>query len=224
MRLSKSLNIWYTKSKINDTCVIKEVKEVPKIVDYEAKKRMIMEKAVESFLQKGFHNTHLVDITSACGIGRTTIYQYFRNKDEILQYTIVHLFESLRDDFRGILADEADGPLQTIRKLIPAILEQYNSNRKLVVLVDLWLIMIREEHPSIELVNEHMAQIRHTFQELLEQGIKNGEIRDMPTPSMAFTLYVLVESFLIHLALHQGEDVHKHIGSVQLLLDSLQAN
>lgn len=196
---------------------------MPKIVDYQAKKKMIMEQAIESFLAKGFHNAHMVDITDACGIGRTTIYQYFRNKHEILQFTISHLFESLREDFRIIVAEEADSPLKTIKRLIPAIVEEYHRNRKLVVLVDLWLILIREKNPSIEYVEQHSQEVREVFCSLLEQGMEKGEIRPLNAASMAFTLFALTESFLLQVALHQEEEIRAHIASIELLLESLEA-
>jgi AcrR family transcriptional regulator len=206
-----------------DITVRIEVTRMPKIVDYEAKKKLIMEQAIESFLAKGFHNTHMVDITSACGIGRTTIYQYFRNKHEILEFTIAHLFEALREDFRLTLASEADSPLKTIKRLIPAIIEEYHRNRKLVILVDLWLIMIREENPSIELLERHNREIRGVFRDLLVKGMEKGEIRRLPAESMAFTLFALTESFLLQVALHQEEDIRAHISSLQMLLESLES-
>lgn len=199
------------------------VNTMPKIVNYEEKKHKIMEKAVESFLHKGFHNTHMIDITNACGMGRTTIYQYYKNKHEILDYTISHLFTSLRSDFRDILELESESPLNTIKKLIPAIVEEYHRNQKLVVLVDLWLVMIREKHPSIQLLEQHNQEIKEVFQELLEKGIEKGEILPISAKSMAFTLFALTESFLLQVALHKEEELLEYIDSIHLLLESLEA-
>ena len=196
---------------------------MPKIVDYEAKKRMIMEKAVDLFLIKGVQGTHLVDIAQACHIGRTTIYQYFRNKDQILEYTIQHLFKGLREDVRASVITDEDSAYEKIRKIIPAIVQQYLKNRKMVVLVDLWLILIRENNPLVKQVKIHMEVSRTVFQDLLEQGIRQGEIRQLDARSMAFTLYAMVESFLLHMALHQENDSSEHIDSLQILLDGLKA-
>jgi len=196
---------------------------MPKIVNYEAKKNEIMDKAVESFLEKGFHNTHMVDITNACGMGRTTIYQYFKNKHEILDYTISHLFTSLRSEFQGILEMKSESPLKAMKKLIPAIVEEYHRNHKLVILVDLWLVMIREKHPSIKLLEQHNREIKDVFRELLEEGMEKGEIRPLSAKSMAFTLFALTESFLLQVALHQEEELLAYIDSIHLLLESLEA-
>ncbi len=196
---------------------------MPKIVNYEAKKNEIMEKAVKSFLEKGFHNTHMIDITNACGMGRTTIYQYFKNKHEILDYTISHLFTSLRSEFGEILEMESESPLNAMKKLIPAIVEEYHRNHKLVILVDLWLVMIRENHPSIKLLEQHNREIKDVFQQLLEEGMEKGEIRPLAAKSMAFTLFSLTESFLLQVALHQEEELLGYIDSIDLLLESLEA-
>ena len=61
---------------------------MPKIVDYEEKKQEIIEKAKEVFAKRGYYNTNLSDISKSCGMGRTTIYQYFKNKDEIFYHTV----------------------------------------------------------------------------------------------------------------------------------------
>ena len=196
---------------------------MPKIVDYEAKKKMIMEKAVDLFLNKGVHGTHLVDIANSCNIGRTTIYQYFRNKDQILEYTIQHLFNGLREDLKASVIEDEDSALKKIRKIIPAIVQQYHKNRKMLVLVELWLILIRESNPMLKQVNIHMEESRGVFQDLLEQGIDQGEIRQLDSGSMAFTLYATVESFLLHMALHQEQKAGEHIDSLQILLDGLKA-
>lgn len=196
---------------------------MPKIVNYKAKKQMIMKKSVDSFLIKGIYGTHLVDIAKACGMGRTTIYQYFRNKEEIVEYTIQHLFEELRKDIRASVIDDEDNPYEKIRKLIPAIVQQYLKNRKLIVLVDLWLILIRENNPMVKQLNEHMEESRKVFRQLLEEGMKQGVIRKMNAESMAFTLYATVESFLLHMALHKEQKVSEHIESLDILLEGLKA-
>ncbi|SFH90431.1 DNA-binding transcriptional regulator, AcrR family [Tindallia magadiensis] len=196
---------------------------MPKIVNYEEKKQMIMKKSMESFLKKGVHGTHLVDIANACKMGRTTIYQYFRNKDQILEYTIQNLFQDLRVDIRETVLDDKDNPYEKIRKLIPAIVKLYLKNQKMIVLVDLWLILIRENNPMVRQLNEHMEETRNIFQGMLEEGIKEGVIRPMNAESMAFTLYATIESFLLHMAIHQEQEVSEHIESLDMLLEGLKA-
>ncbi len=50
----------------------------------EGKKDEIIQAAVQLFIEKGFDRVSLSDIASRLNLGRTTIYEYFNNKSEIL--------------------------------------------------------------------------------------------------------------------------------------------
>lgn len=196
---------------------------MPKIVNHEAKKQMIMNRSVESFLEKGIDGTRLIDIAKACEMGRTSIYQYFQNKEEIVGFTIQHLFKELREDIRGAVLEEQDDAYEKIRKLTSAIIQQYLKNKKLIVLVDLWLVLIRENSPLVKHLHDHMEESRKVFCQLLEEGIQQGVIRQMNPDSMAFTIYATIESLLLHMALHKERKVSDHIESLNILLDGLKA-
>lgn len=64
---------------------------MPKIVDVEEMKHQIMTEAVHVFIRRGYHSTTFAEIARRCGIGRTTIYQYFKNKEEIFIYAVKHI-------------------------------------------------------------------------------------------------------------------------------------
>ena len=67
---------------------------MPKIVDHEERKRDIMEMALSIFIEEGYSNTKLANIADKCNIARTTLYQYFGNKDEIFKYAIKSFTDS----------------------------------------------------------------------------------------------------------------------------------
>ena len=56
---------------------------MPKIVDKAAKKNEILLAAMRLFAEKGVVNSKMADIAIAAGIGKGTIYEYFRSKEEI---------------------------------------------------------------------------------------------------------------------------------------------
>lgn len=68
---------------------------MPKIVDVDEKMRMISENALEVFNRKGYYNTNMDDIAKACNIGRTTLYDYFKNKEAIFLYTMESFFDMI---------------------------------------------------------------------------------------------------------------------------------
>ena len=54
------------------------------IVDKEQKKRDIALGAKRLILENGVHNLTIAQLAKAAGIGKGTIYEYFKNKDEIV--------------------------------------------------------------------------------------------------------------------------------------------
>lgn len=48
-----------------------------------SKRSLILDAAFELFLSKSYHDTKIIDIAEAAGIGKGTVYEYFKSKDEI---------------------------------------------------------------------------------------------------------------------------------------------
>ena len=61
---------------------------MPKKIDHEARKEKILHTALRVFGREGYRDSNLSLIASECGISRPTIYQYFRDKEEIYYYAV----------------------------------------------------------------------------------------------------------------------------------------
>jgi AcrR family transcriptional regulator len=81
-----------TESSVN----INTDEQMPKIVDKKEKSRLIANVAVKEFRTRGYSRTRMADIAQAAGIGKGTIYEYFRNKTDILRHAFVEFFEGFR--------------------------------------------------------------------------------------------------------------------------------
>ena len=55
----------------------------------EKKRAEIMEAAFRLFLQKGYANTKIIEIANSAMIGKGTVDEYFKSKDQILLDIIV---------------------------------------------------------------------------------------------------------------------------------------
>lgn len=54
------------------------------------------------FRKNGFHNTKMEDIAQTAGVGKGTLYEYFKNKQEIFDETCVDCVKSLREHMEEI--------------------------------------------------------------------------------------------------------------------------
>src|SRR5512134_2994066 len=78
-------------------------KGIPLTEEEQAKRRHeIFHQVVNVFLKKGFQETSMREIAEAAGLGKSTLYDYFRNKDEILVYYFEDQLNDLTTEARQI--------------------------------------------------------------------------------------------------------------------------
>ena len=58
------------------------------IVEHDKRRHEILEKSIELFSREGYEDVTFQKIADACGITRTTLYIYFKNKREIFLWSI----------------------------------------------------------------------------------------------------------------------------------------
>lgn len=63
--------------------------------ELEEKRNEIAHKAADLIIERGFNETSVSQIAKAVGIGKSTLYDYFSNKDEIFLYLLDEPIEEL---------------------------------------------------------------------------------------------------------------------------------
>lgn len=86
----------------------------------------ILDSAREMFAQYGFRKTTLDDIASAAGKGKSSLYYYFKNKEEIFEELINREITSVKNDFISALEAE-DTPKEKLRKYILLRMELFQT-------------------------------------------------------------------------------------------------
>lgn len=66
------------------------------------KRQGILNSARALFKDKGFHNTKMVDIATAAGVGKGTLYEYFKNKQDIFDEACIEYVDLIIDNIKYI--------------------------------------------------------------------------------------------------------------------------
>ena len=66
-----------------------------------SKREKILEAALSVFTKEGFYNAKIEDIAQTAGVGKGTIYEYFKSKQELFQ-------EMVKSDITSFIADVGD--------------------------------------------------------------------------------------------------------------------
>jgi AcrR family transcriptional regulator len=197
---------------------------MPKIVDLDRRKAEIAHKALYAFAFEGYHKTSLGAIARMCRIGRTTIYEYFRNKDEIFSHALSYSFGLLQPDLRQVRKEPGLTSLQRITSIVRAILAAfYRDKRVLLVLLEHSLRILRENQEEAGRFRDRFREVQDLLQELLREGMQSGEIRRVDAAGMAQTISMLLEAAILQFSVNSNASLEAVAEGVESLLQGLKA-
>ena len=194
---------------------------MPKIVDYEEKKKEIIEKAKIVFAKRGYHNTSLSHISKKCGMGRTTIYQYFKNKDEIFYHTIGSTLEEMQTQVEVIVANEELSFTEKLKQVIHQLTEGQEDNNTFILLLETLLILNRKKNEVLEKLKDDIQRLKNTIEDLIKQAIEKKEIKPVDSNSFLETICTFIETFTIK-KVSNRDDLKVKVESLNLLIDGLK--
>jgi AcrR family transcriptional regulator len=133
-------------------------------------KEKIFKAALSLFLEKGFENTTVEEITEKADVGKGTFFNYFPRKESLLIYLGERRREAIQEAFRETILE--DLTIEAILKRIFEILAQENVKEKPLVK---WIVM--QSFKSRQSVKEEVREQQHYFRSLLEHLIDKGQRR-----------------------------------------------
>lgn len=196
---------------------------MPKIIDYAKRKNEIMDCTMEVLMKKGYHDTNLRDIADGLGIGRTTIYQYFKNKDEIIDTVINLVFKRLEKECEVIIEAPGLTRVDKLKAIIKVLATDCQKDKSVsAFLINLWVILKMENSIIRDKVEEHVATIMGMIRGILEDGMESREIRNVNPESMSLTIYGLIQSFIINYQIYRNASIIEQLKNIDIFIESLR--
>lgn len=142
--------------------------------EQDRRRHEIFHAALQVFLEKGFNETSMREIAAAAGMGKSTLYDYFQTKDDIL----VSMVEDEILDLTQEVQEIARRPIPAydrLRLIAQRNLEMVLANRE-------FYLKISFEVQRLGLESQQRIQtVRHAYQDLIrrliEEGIHEGDFR-----------------------------------------------
>lgn len=196
---------------------------MPKIVDYDARRREIAANAVKVFVREGYFAANLSHVAELCGFGRTTIYKYFRNKDEIFSFVLDEVFGRLEEAAGRLVADSALSAEERLLGLLDLVVKEAIEDKEAVVLfLDLLLRMERMESSFQADIFRRVVSMKQSFERVLADGVASGELRPLNPAAMASVLFSLVEAYILRHSLFNSLQYDEAILATRILLEGLR--
>jgi AcrR family transcriptional regulator len=140
------------------------------------RRKEILTASLQLFVQKGFTETSMREIARAAGVGKSTLYDYFSSKDEILIAYVVEEVQQLTAWAEEIIRLDISAA-DKFRRILHKHLEYMLANKLLFMKISIEAQRLGYE--SQQRIQTH----RHAYQDMLcrliEEGIRNGEFRQV---------------------------------------------
>ena len=177
----------------------------PKIVDKDRKKREILLAAMKVFAGKGVKNSRMLDIAKEAGIGKGTIYDYFRSRDEILVEAFYLIMGDLDKRLESLLSHSVS-PEAKVRSIVHTTYDSLSQfpDDFMEIFVDFWSEGIRQRDSHGNLVidlADIYANLRRLLSHVLAEGTEKGDFRQMDTNSVSSILIAMIDGLLLQLIL-----------------------
>ncbi len=193
------------------------------VVEHDKRKHEILEKSLELFTREGYDDVTFQKIADACGITRTTLYIYFKNKREIFTWSIKQMTGELESRLMEILGDKNLSAEECLRQLMYWVIDTCNGNRPLFNVLLIYLINLQKTGVSAEeRVNRRVIRIKHLLSMIIIEGQKRGEFKKLPVKTVNNMLYSLVESAIFEIAVLNKKDVSEVKASIDLVVEGLE--
>jgi AcrR family transcriptional regulator len=194
------------------------------VVEHEKRKREILENALDIFVEEGYEDATFQKIADRCGITRTTLYIYFKNKREIFLWSIKQLTETLEVVLIKIIMDKSLTDPEKLIAVLEVIVDKCVENRRLFSVLLLYLLQLQKQNqnPS-ERVRRRIIRLRHLLSKVIIDGINHGEFLDIDVKSANDMFYALIESVIFRLAILDEKNVEEGKSSIRLAVAGISA-
>ncbi len=160
----------------------------------EIREKQIKEAALMLFSEKGFHNTTVTQIAEAADLGKGTIYWYWKSKED-LAFSLVS--DMLRD-FLALIEEAKNGEGMVIERfagMVSKVADLYYKETDYLRL--LWKFRVDRSYIFSEEYTEKVAsyytRMRKALGDMIEEGIGNGELKEVDPKRTAFILLGIAE-------------------------------
>jgi len=158
----------------------------------EARRRQIVETAIETIARKGFSQASLAEIARKAGCSKGVISYHFDGKEELFQEILSHLLRA-PGPFVKERVDARDGAAEKLKAYVRANFEMMRDHRDhYVALVDLWGSRGWSEGRN-RFNAEAFEPSRRYLSRILEQGQASGELRAFPVMTMASVIEASID-------------------------------
>jgi len=192
------------------------------VIDHDARKSAIIQRSIQLFAEQGYNGVTFQKIADDCGIARTTLYTYFKNKREIFNYAIWEVSNILIEKYDSILQQDEPAEIK-LKTIMGAVLELLFAQRlMLTVILDYILAAQRAGHNLKKNIASHTIALRRIIQSLVLTGMRSGELKKMNAALATDLIYAGMETAIMRLTISDNADLRQLTRMMHTTIENLR--
>lgn len=132
-----------------------------------ARREEIVGIALRLIAENGFQKTSMREIAVLANMGKSSLYDFFKTKDEIVVYAVEKEIEETIQKVHGIIADESS-PEQSLRKIMLNHLGVPKQYRTVLMWLNTESDYLEEEY------RKRLKTARYAYQDIIKSVIEDG--------------------------------------------------
>ena len=180
------------------------------IVEHDKRKEEFLQKSIEIFVSEGYKNVTIQKIADHCGITRTTLYIYFKNKHEIFMCSIKRVTKKIEFELLQLLKKNEFSNQELLKQMMFLIINYIQQVQK-------------NGYDPHKRVMHYVIKLRHILSSVLIQGMESGEFRKLDLKSTNELFFSLLEGLIFRMVILDLHDHENEKNMISVFVDSLKA-
>lgn len=192
------------------------------VVEHEKRKKEILDKALDLFMENGYEDVTFQKIADKCGVTRTTLYIYFKNKKEIFAWSIKQLTNEIESSLLKIIDNGDLSYEERLKSVLHTILQKCVDNYRLFVITLTYLLQLKNTGKDTKkIVQRRIIRLRHLLSTVIIDGITSGNFKKVNVHEANELIFNLIEAAVFRLTVFGPQDIQALQKSFDLTVSAL---
>ena len=160
------------------------------------RRSQILDAAESVFARKGFDRARMDDIVAESGLSKGALYWYYKSKDALIKALLDRVFSG---DLRAAetLTGTPGSATERLRTFYRTTIEEIRGLEKLLPIGYEFLALAARRKTVRRVVGEYYHRYHAVLAKLIQQGIDQGEFKEVPIEDTALTLVGMLEGIAL---------------------------
>ena len=194
------------------------------VVEHEKRKRDILEKAFTMFLEEGYEDIPYQKIADRCGITRTTLYVYFKNKKDIFLWSIKQLTSDIEKELLSIIKNPELTASDCLKQILFKLFDIAENNQVFFKVLLNYLVQLEKSGADVnERVTRRVIRIQHLMNTVIIRGQKAGQLKHFSVKDINDQLYMIIEDAMFRLGVLNQKSLDQSRSIAEFTVNQIKA-